>query len=149
MIKWLLQRTLSSLELPRAVSVASEPSLSSISETPSDGNQERSSGDVHDGSLSASQFNGRQRQKVQDPTRDLSIQVLEKFSLVTKFARETTSQIFRENYNNGFNVLERRNNNQSPIEYPQMASHTTEKILDETHVAADPLEVTFPGVNNY
>ncbi|KAF3453735.1 hypothetical protein FNV43_RR04176 [Rhamnella rubrinervis] len=135
-----LQRTLSSLELPRAVSVASEPSLSSISEAPSDGNQERSSEDVRDGTLSASQFNGRQRQKVQDPARDLSIQVLEKFSLVTKFARETTSQLFRENHNNGFNVLERRNNNQSPIECPQISSHTTEKILDETHVAADPLE---------
>lgn len=136
------------MELPRAVSIASEPSLSSISESPSDGNQERSSRDERDGRMSISQLNGRQRHKVQDPARDISIQVLEKFSLVTKFARETTSQLFRENHDNGFNVLERRNSNQSLIDYPQKASHTPEKILYETHVAADPLEVTFPGIHN-
>lgn len=99
--------------------------------------------------MSISQLNGRQRHKVQDPARDISIQVLEKFSLVTKFARETTSQLFRENHDNGFNVLERRNSNQSVIDYPQKASHTPEKILHESHVAADPLEVTFPGIHNY
>lgn len=38
----------------------------------------------------------RQR-RIQDPARDLSIQVLEKFSLVTKFARDTTAQLFGEN----------------------------------------------------
>lgn len=144
MIYWLLQKTLSSLELPRAVSVASESSLSSIAESSADGKQESSRGGVHDGSLSVSQFNGRQKQKFHDPA--LSIQVLEKFSLVTKFARDTTSQLFRDNHNNGFNSIERRSNNDSHVDYPQKASNIKEKINDETHaapVAADPLEVLF------
>ncbi|XP_015867228.1 uncharacterized protein LOC107404749 isoform X2 [Ziziphus jujuba] len=139
-----LQKTLSSLELPRAVSVASESSLSSIAESSADGKQESSRGGVHDGSLSVSQFNGRQKQKFHDPA--LSIQVLEKFSLVTKFARDTTSQLFRDNHNNGFNSIERRSNNDSHVDYPQKASNIKEKINDETHaapVAADPLELVW------
>ncbi|KAG6551031.1 hypothetical protein Mapa_007264 [Marchantia paleacea] len=34
--------------------------------------------------------------KTKDPARDISMHVLEKFSLVTKFARETTAQLFGE-----------------------------------------------------
>ncbi|CAL5379389.1 unnamed protein product [Camellia sinensis] len=52
--------------------------------------------------------NGRRMQKVQDPARDLSMQVLEKFSRVTRFARETTSQIFRESHSDSFGTNERR-----------------------------------------
>ncbi|XP_059433005.1 uncharacterized protein LOC132166242 isoform X2 [Corylus avellana] len=135
-----LQRTLSSLELPMAVSVASEPSTSiSVGESPLNENQERT--DVVFGNSSASLYNGKQRQKVHDPTRDLSIQVLEKFSLVTKFARETTSQLFRENHGNEYGAIERRNHNQSPLDNSQKASNVTEKIPDGSPVASDPLEV--------
>ncbi|KAH7444094.1 hypothetical protein KP509_02G064400 [Ceratopteris richardii] len=43
-------------------------------------------------------MSGRSKQRrVRDPARDVSIQVLEKFSLVTKFARDTTAQLFGEN----------------------------------------------------
>ncbi|XP_062148223.1 uncharacterized protein LOC133857109 [Alnus glutinosa] len=133
-----LQRTLSSLELPRAVSVTSEPSTSiSVGESPLNENQERT--DVVVGNSSTSRYNVKQRQKVHDPARDLSIQVLEKFSLVTRFARETTSQLFRDG--NEYAALERRNHNQSPLDYPQKASSVTEKAPDGSPVASDPLEV--------
>ncbi|BFG40133.1 hypothetical protein CerSpe_264070 [Prunus speciosa] len=136
-----LQRTLSSLELPRALSVASGQSTSvSVGETSSDENQERTSGDIYEGSISSSQYNERQRQRVHDPARDLSIQVLEKFSLVTKFARETTSQLFRDNHSNGYGAIERRSNNQSPIDYPQKASNDSNKVPDKSPVPPDSLE---------
>ncbi|KAL6274862.1 hypothetical protein ACE6H2_025554 [Prunus campanulata] len=136
-----LQRTLSSLELPRALSVASGQSTSvSVGKTSSDENQERTSGDVYEGSISSSQYNERQRQRVHDPARDLSIQVLEKFSLVTKFARETTSQLFRDNHSNGYGAIERRSNNQSPIDYPQKASNDSNKVPDKSPVPPDSLE---------
>lgn len=142
MIYWFLQRTLSSLELPRALSVASGQSTSvSVGETSSDENQERTSGDVYEGSISSSQYNERQRQRVHDPARDLSIQVLEKFSLVTKFARETTSQLFRDNHSNGYGAIERRSNNLSPIDYPQKASNDSNKVPDKSPVPPDSLEV--------
>jgi hypothetical protein len=38
----------------------------------------------------------RQHQQSKDPARDLSIQVLEKFSMVTKFARDTSAHLFGE-----------------------------------------------------
>ncbi|CAL9028062.1 unnamed protein product [Prunus brigantina] len=136
-----LQRTLSSLELPRALSVANGQSTSvSVGETSSDENQERTSGDVYEGSISSSQYNERQRQRVHDPARDLSIQVLEKFSLVTKFARETTSQLFRDNHSNGYGAIERRSNNLSPIDYPQKASNDSNKVPDKSPVPPDSLE---------
>ncbi|CAB4288667.1 unnamed protein product [Prunus armeniaca] len=136
-----LQRTLSSLELPRALSGASGQSTSvSVGETSSDENQERTSGDVYEGSISSSQYNERQRQRVHDPARDLSIQVLEKFSLVTKFARETTSQLFRDNHSNGYGAIERRSNNLSPIDYPQKASNDSNKVPDKSPVPPDSLE---------
>ena len=128
-----------------AVSVASEPSTSiSVGESPLNENQERT--DVVVGNSSTSQYNGKQRQKVHDPTRDLSIQVLEKFSLVTKFARETTSQLFRENHGNEYGAFERRNHNQSPLDNFQKASNVTEKIPDRSPVASDPLEVSFCSI---
>jgi hypothetical protein len=38
----------------------------------------------------------RQHKQSKDPARDLSIQVLEKFSMVTKFARDTSAHLFGE-----------------------------------------------------
>lgn len=138
------QRTLSSLELPRAVSVVSEPSMSvSAGEYPLNDNRERTDVGVHSETSSFPQYNVKQRQKGHDPARDLSIQVLEKFSLVTKFARETTSQLFRESHGNGFGAIERRSHNHSPLDYAQKASNITEKVPDTIPVASDPLEVSF------
>ncbi|KAA8522997.1 hypothetical protein F0562_009420 [Nyssa sinensis] len=138
-----LQRTLSSLELPRAVSVANGLSSSvSVSASSSHGSQERTDGTTLDGSPGNIQQDGRQRQKIHDPARDLSIQVLEKFSLVTKFARETTSQLFQESHNGGFGANERRNHNQSSHDYPRnMASNDAQEVPDEIP-ASDPLEKT-------
>lgn len=134
-----LQRTLSSLELPR-VSVANGPSSSS--QSPTGGNQESTDVVAFDGSLSRSQQNGRQRQKSSDPARDLSIQVLEKFSLVTRFARETTSQLFRESHGDGFGATERKTNHHSSHDQPSsQASNHVEKVPDVVPVASDPLEV--------
>ncbi|CAL0325651.1 unnamed protein product [Lupinus luteus] len=135
-----LQRTLSSLELPRAVSIACGPSNLSGDESTMNENQERADGGVSSGSVSAPQFHGRPRHKVHDPTRDLSIQVLEKFSLVTKFARETTSQLFGENQSNGFSFSERRTHIQTNLDHPKSPSKVAENAPDENPVVADPLE---------
>jgi hypothetical protein len=51
----------------------------------------------HGATSSMSQYSSKQKHKSNDPGHDLSIQVLEKFSLVTKFARDTTSSLFRDN----------------------------------------------------
>ncbi|GMP42202.1 hypothetical protein CsSME_00012022 [Camellia sinensis var. sinensis] len=102
------QRTLSSLELPRAVVGNGLSSSVSADECTSIDNSERTDGGAIDGSGSHIQNNGRRMQKVQDPARDLSMQVLEKFSRVTRFARETTSQIFRESHSDSFGTNERR-----------------------------------------
>lgn len=132
----LQQRTLSSLELPRAVSIASGSSTPvSIGDSPTNVNL----GLGHD-SHSISQFHGRQKQKAQDPARDISIQVLEKFSLVTKFARET-SQLFRENHSNGFGAFEKKFDSQSALDFDHKASYDTETIVNEIPVAPDPVEV--------
>ncbi|OMO81206.1 hypothetical protein CCACVL1_12554 [Corchorus capsularis] len=137
-----LQRTLSSLELPRAVPAASVPSSPvSVRDSTSHENEDRTDMGVSDKSAS-SQYYGKQRQKVNDPARDLSIQVLEKFSLVTKFARETTSQLFREahSHSNGFGAFERRNSNQSSLDYSHKASDDEEEVPNRSPVAPDPLE---------
>ncbi|KAA8535131.1 hypothetical protein F0562_030134 [Nyssa sinensis] len=136
------QRTLSSLELPRAVSVANGLSSSVlVTDSSSHGSQERTDGSTLDGCPGNIQQNGRQRQKFHDPSRDLSIQVLEKFSLVTKFARETTSQLFRESHGDGFGANQGRNHSQSSHDYPRnMASNDEQKVPDEIPVASDPPE---------
>lgn len=134
------QRTLSSLELPRAVSLACGPSNMSVDESALNENQERNDGGVNNGSVSVPQFHGRPRHKVHDP-RDLSIQVLEKFSLVTKFARETTSQLFGENQNNGFSVNERRTHIQTDLDHPK-SSNVSGNISDESPAVSDSQEVT-------
>lgn len=136
-----IQRTLSSLELPRAVPIACGPSNLSVDESVLNENQERADNDVNNGSFSATQFHGRPSHKV-DPARDLSIHVLEKFSLVTKFARETTSQLFRENHSNGFS--ERRTHAETNLDHhPRKSSHVEEKTSDESCIALDSQEVTY------
>ncbi|XP_007013521.2 PREDICTED: TBC1 domain family member 17 isoform X3 [Theobroma cacao] len=135
-----LRRTLSSLELPRAVSIASVPSTPvSVRESTSRENEERTDVGVRDENASTSRYNGRQRQKVHDPARDLSIHVLEKFSLVTKFARETTSQLFWETHSNGFDAFERTNTNQSVLDYNHKVDED-EELPVKSPVAPDPLE---------
>ncbi|MBA0636708.1 hypothetical protein Godav_022179 [Gossypium davidsonii] len=142
---WLVvyQRTLSSLELPRAVSIPSMPSTPGLArESTSHENQERTDVGVSDVSASIPQYNGRRRQKFHDPARDISIQVLEKFSFVTKFARETTSQLFRESHSNGFRPLERRKSNQSD-DYSHKPSDDAEGVAVQSPVAPDPVECKY------
>ncbi|TYH15093.1 hypothetical protein ES288_A05G016600v1 [Gossypium darwinii] len=133
-----LQRTLSSLELPRAVSLSIVPSMPvSGGESASQENGERTDVDVLDGSPSIRQFYRRERQKVHDPARDISMQVLEKFSLVTKFAREATSQLFWETPTNAFSHFERGSSNLSAIDSSQKPR---DGVL-ELPVPPDPLEL--------
>lgn len=134
---------MSSLELPRAVSVASgSPALASVSESTSKENQEKVDGATSDESSFNSLYNVRHRPRVHDPARDLSIQVLEKFSLVTKFARETTSQLFRENHGNGFSPPQRRTHKQPSVADAHDEYYDAEEVPDQGPVAPDPLEVT-------
>jgi hypothetical protein len=49
---------------------------------------------INDRSSSDSSMLTQSSRKQKDPARDISLQVLEKFSLVTRFARETTAQLF-------------------------------------------------------
>ncbi|PSR84525.1 TBC1 domain family member 15 like [Actinidia chinensis var. chinensis] len=139
-----LQRTLSSLELRRDVSVANRLSSAiSAGESPSNEYQQRTEGGTIDGSATDIQHNRRQRQKAQDPARDLSIQVLEKFSRVTRLARETTSQLFRESHSDGFGGNESKNHNLTPHQYPSnVSSIDSEKVPSKIPVASDPLEKT-------
>lgn len=135
-----LQRSLSSLELPRVVSVANGTSSISASSVPSVEDSDKINGDNHAGSLRLSEYSGKQRQKSHDP-RDLSIQVLEKFSLVTKFARETTSHLFRENYSDSFNGYDTKPQVPSlPANAPDKGPGDTEKDLNEEPVTSDPSE---------
>ncbi|XP_061350713.1 uncharacterized protein LOC133295863 isoform X2 [Gastrolobium bilobum] len=134
-----LQRTLSSLELPRAVSLACGPSNMSVDESTLNENQEGADSDINNGSASVTQFHGRPRHKVHDP-RDISIHVLEKFSLVTKFARETTSQLFGENQSNGFSANERRTHIQTNLDHPKKPSNVAGNISDESPVVSDSQE---------
>ncbi|GAB4832834.1 hypothetical protein Ancab_006849 [Ancistrocladus abbreviatus] len=91
-----LQKTLSSLKIP-GVAVSNAPStIILVGESPTVGHKDGMDETAY-GGTSTTRHSGRQRHKVRHPPRDLSIQVLEKFSLVTKFARETTSPLFREN----------------------------------------------------
>lgn len=134
------QRTLSSLELPRAVPLACGPSNLSAEEPVFDENRESGDSDVNNGSVGVPQFHGRPRHKGHDPARDLSIQVLEKFSLVTRFARETTSQLFRENQTNGFGANERRTHIQTNPDHHKTSD--VAKKSDESPAVSDSQEVT-------
>ncbi|CAI0470000.1 unnamed protein product [Linum tenue] len=129
-----LQRTLSSLEMPGAVSIGSAPS------TPASGSHLTAFTDGGKTSEVLSQSISRNRQKAHDPGRDLSIHVLEKFSLVTKFARDTTTQLFREN-SNGFSALETKSYGISrPRPDAPYQEEPEKKVPEEIHVPSDPLE---------
>lgn len=103
-----LQKSLTSLELRDVVSTAALSSKDQhVSGAFTNGHQKliepvplKSSTKQEDATVQHNEENKnipeRQR-RTRDPARDLSIQVLEKFSLVTKFARDTTAQLFGEN----------------------------------------------------
>ncbi|KAK4265243.1 hypothetical protein QN277_026323 [Acacia crassicarpa] len=126
-----LQKTLSSLELPRAIPLAYGPSNISVDESTL---VEVQGSGVNDGSSSAFHHQGRPRNKVHDPARDLSIQVLEKFSRVTKFARETTTQLFSEHHGNGYDPNYRRTNIHTPAVpgHPKKSSSVGGKVPHES-----------------
>ncbi|KNA25024.1 hypothetical protein SOVF_010310 [Spinacia oleracea] len=137
-----LQKTLSSLELPGVVSVAAQSTNASLVASSSQVNQGRSDVSSYD-SNTGSQSLRRQKNKSNDPTKDLSIQVLEKFSLVTKFARETTSQLFGENSGDPFlsNEWKRPSHSQSlPDLQSQPSTNDLEEVPCEVPVPADPME---------
>ncbi|MCD9638256.1 hypothetical protein HAX54_022108 [Datura stramonium] len=132
-----LQRTLSSLELPRAVSVANRPT-SSVAR--SESSSSRTDGEALDKNSTYIQQNGRQRQKHNDP-RNLSIQVLEKFSLVTRFARETKSQLLRESHGDGFISNAMRKHDKKPNSYSfAVESNDVHKPFEDIPVPAESLE---------
>ncbi|KHN12186.1 hypothetical protein glysoja_036509 [Glycine soja] len=126
------------LEMPRAVPLACGPSNTSVDESILIEKQERVDNGANDGRFSVNQFHGRSRHKV-DPARDLSIQVLEKFSLVTRFARETTSQLFGENQSNGFSPIDRRTHIQTNLDHPK-SSNVEENTFVESPVVLDSQE---------
>lgn len=90
-----LQRSLTSLELPGALPVANirsslhiegpAPSIQNTADTSNQNYQDKIYGGLKHG--------GVQNERLRDPARE----ILEKFSMVTKFARETTAHIFGEN----------------------------------------------------
>lgn len=94
-----LQRSLTSLELPGALPVANirsslhiegpAPSIQNTADTSNQNYQDKIYGGLKNG--------GGQHERSRDPAREILIHGLEKFSMVTKFARETTAQIFGEN----------------------------------------------------
>lgn len=94
-----LQRSLTSLELPGALPVANirsslhiegpVPSIQNTADTSNQNYQDKIYGGLKNG--------GGQHERLRDPAREILINGLEKFSMVTKFARETTAQIFGEN----------------------------------------------------
>jgi hypothetical protein len=73
----------------------------SLSFTSSVSEARHGDGAKYGGPSSMSEYGSRQKHKSNDPGRDISLQVLEKFSLVTKFARDTTSSLFRDNHSSG------------------------------------------------
>ncbi|XP_068641646.1 uncharacterized protein [Aristolochia californica] len=127
-----LQRSLSSLELPGVVPVSNgTPPISPFS---SDENHGNITEVVND--------RGHSRQKVHDPARDISIQVLEKFSLVTKFARDTTSHLFGEIHSDPFSGNDRKPQSQSaPGTRDSERFDSKQQSLDSVPVASDPFEV--------
>lgn len=126
------------MELPGAVSVANSP-LSSIAS--SESSPSWTDGGAPDKSSTYVQQNGSQRQKHNDP-RHFSIQVLEKFSLVTRFARETKSQLLREAHGDGFISNARRKHDKKPNNYSFVVeSSDVHEPLEDVPVPADSLEV--------
>ncbi|KAH0451752.1 hypothetical protein IEQ34_019051 [Dendrobium chrysotoxum] len=110
-------KSLSSLELPRVLSVANgTPMQGSPNEVSSIYDSMRVDGITASGTSSAFEYRGRHRRKTHDPTHDLSIHVLEKFSLVTKFAREATTQLFGEFHESHELLHDREQKDSSPLD---------------------------------
>uniref|UniRef100_A0A0V0IMF0 TBC1 domain family member 15 n=1 Tax=Solanum chacoense TaxID=4108 RepID=A0A0V0IMF0_SOLCH len=140
-----LQRTLSSLELPRAVSVTNSPSSTAA---PSESPSSWTDGETFDRNSALAQQNARQRQKHNDP-RHLSIQVLEKFSLVTRFARETKSQFLREAHGDGFISNAMKKHDKKPNNYSSVVeSNDVHKPLEDVHVPANSSEESSCEIHN-
>jgi hypothetical protein len=137
-----LQKTLSSLELPVYIASGPSASVSDGGESSSCELQERIGDSIRDEIPRPSQNPGRQKHKSHDPARDLTIHVLEKFSLVTKFARDTSSQLFRESNSNGYGAVERKSSSYTLPDVPHKPSMDAEIALEEGPVPSDPLEVT-------
>ena len=132
----ILQRSLTSLELRDVISTAALPSQEqNISQESMVGDQslpeashsnevnsfvknDESSVDIADASRR------QQQRRVHDPARDISIQVLEKFSLVTKFARDTTAQLFGESnsleYLDPSYKIKKQEERKMPLKEPSM-----------------------------
>ncbi|KAL9224437.1 hypothetical protein vseg_000467 [Gypsophila vaccaria] len=145
-----LQKTLSSLELPGVVSIAASSSNASVAVSHAAESHERVSESQHDTNTS-SHNRSRQKNKVHDPAKDLSIQVLQTFSLVTKFARDTTSQLFGEHSGDNFFLNDIKKPNKNDIKKPnhsqslpdlraEIQSSEPELRMDENPVPADPTE---------
>ncbi|KAJ6992582.1 TBC1 domain family member 15-like isoform X2 [Populus alba x Populus x berolinensis] len=135
-----LQKTLSSLELPVYIASGPSASVSDGGESSSFELQERIGDSIRDEIPRPSQNPGRQKHKSHDPARDLTIHVLEKFSLVTKFARDTSSQLFRESNSNGYGAVERKSSSYSLADVPHKPSMDAEMAPKEGPVPSDPLE---------
>ncbi|XP_078150698.1 rabGAP/TBC domain-containing protein isoform X2 [Carex rostrata] len=129
-----LQKSLSSLELPGLASFKS----STVSLDNSDYDQDN--GSVQNSS----------RPSNKNKQGDLSMQVLEKFSLVTRFARETTSSLFRENHGNQYpyeKFLEKHkpalNNKEESKHEQELTSQESSSVasdVSENGVASDVLD---------
>ncbi|CAM6040444.1 unnamed protein product [Sphagnum compactum] len=95
-----LQRSLTSLELTEVphVSAVVSSTANNVDTYPNVPKPDEDNKNVTDGTDSNNMrlSEHRQHKNSRDPARDLSIQVLEKFSMVTKFARETKAQLFGE-----------------------------------------------------
>ena len=141
LLLFIWQKSLSSLELPGALSIANGASLQHLSNSVSSLDSRRPDGVSYEGSSSTSEYTGRNKHKVHDPARDVSIQVLEKFSLLTKFARETTSHIFRESQNNGFGAYERKQKKDSFQVNESVGLPNDTETASDTLEKPDPLEV--------
>lgn len=128
--------------MPGTFSIANRASLQNLNNSVSIDSR-RPDGVGYDVSCSTSEYDGRHKHKVNDSAHDISLQVLEKFSLLTKFARDTTSHIFCESQTNGFKAYEKNQKkdsiqvNQSPS-VPNKAEATPVETLENS----DTLEVT-------
>ncbi|CAK9211617.1 unnamed protein product, partial [Sphagnum troendelagicum] len=95
-----LQRSLTSLELTELphVSAVVSSTANNVDTYPNVPKPDEDNKNVTDGTDSNNMglSENSQHKNSRDPARDLSIQVLEKFSMVTKFARETKAHLFGE-----------------------------------------------------
>ncbi|EPS58476.1 hypothetical protein M569_16338, partial [Genlisea aurea] len=136
-----LQKTLSSLELHGFTNRAPPADAADATdESHSTDDQEESNINTrpHHSELRSI---GKPRQKHHDPARDLSIQVLEKFSLVTRLARETTSQLFGESYIDGFTSNGKKHDQVTSTNYQPTTSDDTSHVLNEVSAIPNPGEL--------